>query len=123
MILLDSNAIIYFASPGCSMQRNEYSEYDLSASAVSRIEVLGYHSLSPNEKIEFEEYFNSIAVFQISNEVVERAISLRQERKIALGDAIIAATALVNDLTLATRNTKDFMWITSLKVVNPFDDQ
>jgi predicted nucleic acid-binding protein len=37
-----------------------------------------------------------------------------------LGDAIIAATALVHVQTLVTRNTDDFAWIPSLKLWNPF---
>ncbi|CAN5611944.1 hypothetical protein BH10ACI3_BH10ACI3_02470 [soil metagenome] len=57
----------------------------------------------------------------MTSEVVERAIWLRQQKKIGLGDAIVAATALVHELTLATRNTKDFKWIDSLTLVNPFD--
>ncbi len=123
MILLDSNTIIYFASPGFSDHRSEYSKYDLAASAVSRIEVLGYHSLEQDKRQDFQEYFASIVVIEITSDVVERAISLRQEKNIGLGDAIVAATALVHDLTLATRNTKDFKWITSLRVVDPFVEQ
>jgi predicted nucleic acid-binding protein len=38
-----------------------------------------------------------------------------------LPDAIIAATALVYDLTLITRNTSDFKNMEGLKVINPFD--
>ena len=121
MILLDSNTIIYFASPGFADHRLEYSKYDLAASIVSRIEVLGYHSLDQDEKRDFEEYFDSIEVFDVTSEVVERAILLRQERKMGLGDAIVAATALVHGLTLATRNTRDFKWISELELVDPFE--
>ncbi|MFM9903073.1 MAG: type II toxin-antitoxin system VapC family toxin [Pyrinomonadaceae bacterium] len=122
MILLDSNTIIYFASPGFADHRMEYAKYDLAASAVSRIEVLGYHSLEGNQEKDFEDYFASIVVLEMTSEVVERAIWLRQQRKIGLGDAIVAATGLVHDLTLATRNTKDFKWITSLTLIDPFED-
>jgi len=38
-----------------------------------------------------------------------------------LPDAIIAATALVYDLTLVTRNVADFKNIDRLKLVNPWD--
>jgi len=62
-------------------------------------------------------------VIEITSEIVERAISLRQERKIGLGDAIVAATALVHELPLATRNTKDFKWIAELNLIDPFDAQ
>lgn len=122
MILLDSNTIIYFASPGFADHRREYSEFPLAASVVSRIEVLGYHSLEQDKEKDFEDYFASILVLDMTSEVVERAIGLRQQRKIGLGDAIVAATALVHELTLATRNTKDFKWIDSLKLIDPFAD-
>ena len=39
---------------------------------------------------------------------------------IKLPDAIIAATALVYDLTLISRNVSDFKNIEGLKVLNPF---
>ena len=39
----------------------------------------------------------------------------------ALGDAIIAATALVHGLKLVTRNVDDFEHITGLELLNPFD--
>jgi predicted nucleic acid-binding protein len=35
-------------------------------------------------------------------------------------DAIIAATAIVLDYTLLSRNDKDFIQISELKYVNPF---
>jgi len=36
-----------------------------------------------------------------------------------LADAIIAATALLHNLPLVTRNEEDFKHVTSLRVVNP----
>lgn len=38
----------------------------------------------------------------------------------SLGDAIIAATAHLNNLELLTRNTNDFSHIPGLHLVNPF---
>ena len=52
--------------------------------------------------------------------VAERAVALRQKQKMGLGDAIIAATALVHGLTLVTRNVDDFKHIAGLEVQNPF---
>ena len=120
MILLDSNAIIYFASPGFAHHRNEYSKFDLAVSSISRIEVLGYHALDQDKEKDFEDYFAAIVVLEMTSEVVERAIWLRQQKKIGLGDAIVAATALVHELALVTRNTKDFKWIDSLTLIDPF---
>jgi hypothetical protein len=39
---------------------------------------------------------------------------------IKLSDAIIAATAIVNNLYLITNNVKDFDMIQNLKIINPF---
>lgn len=40
----------------------------------------------------------------------------------ALGDALIAATALHHDLSLATHNAEDFNWIKSLTIVDPLEE-
>jgi predicted nucleic acid-binding protein len=39
----------------------------------------------------------------------------------SLGDAIVAGTALTHKLELVTRNVRDFSWIQSLALINPFD--
>lgn len=39
----------------------------------------------------------------------------------SLGDVLIAATALDHGLQLATANTKDFLWIDDLRVINPIN--
>jgi hypothetical protein len=49
-------------------------------------------------------------------------MQLRQQHKMSLGDSLIAATALIHDLILATRNIDDFNWINDLKLVNPIDE-
>ncbi len=54
-------------------------------------------------------------------EIIERAASLRRQRRMSLGDAIIAATALENDLILATRNIGDFQWVEGLSLFDPFN--
>ena len=45
----------------------------------------------------------------------------RQGRTLALADGLIAATALVHDLTLWTRNTMDFEG-TGVRLFNPWED-
>jgi predicted nucleic acid-binding protein len=63
--------------------------------------------------------FASISVLDVDRPVIDRAVSLRQQRKMSIGDAIIAATALLQDMTLVTRNVSDFNWITGLQLLNP----
>jgi len=47
-------------------------------------------------------------------------VEIRRTRKIKTPDAIIAATAIVNDFTLLTSDS-DFDHIPNLKVINPFN--
>ncbi len=54
--------------------------------------------------------------------VLEQAVRLRQLRKMTLGDALVAGTALTHGLTLVTRNTGDFRWIPDLSVRDPFEE-
>jgi len=52
-----------------------------------------------------------VELIPLSDAVAQQAIQLRQQRRIKLGDSIIAGTALVHGLTLVTHNTDDFDWI------------
>ena len=42
------------------------------------------------------------------------------QKRLKLPDAIIAATALIHQLTLISRNDSDFNGIKNLRYVNPF---
>lgn len=88
-------------------------------STISVVEVLGYHKLSEEDRLHFEAFFAAAKVLPVSDAVVARAVSLRQSRKMSLGDALIAATALVFGRELLTRNVKDFAGIPGLLVVDP----
>jgi predicted nucleic acid-binding protein len=59
-----------------------------------------------------------------TNVVIDyQTIAIRKSNKTKLPDAIIAATALVNELTLITRNTADFKNITGLNLLDPYKQQ
>ena len=128
MFLLDSNIIIYAALPEHAFLRKliREEESQVSAgrqSAVTKVEVLGYHNLDQNSKKLFEEFFDSTQVIPITSAVIELAVTLRQQKKMSLGDALIAATALEHELTLLSRNKADFQHILNLNVVDPFEEQ
>ena len=120
-MLLDSNIIIYSAQPEHTQLRELIAEYAPAVSALSYLEVLGYHLLTDQQRQYFEEFFQVAQVLPISQHVLNQAVILRQQRRMTLGDAIIAGTALVHGLTLITRNTDDFRWIAQLELLNPFE--
>ena len=61
-------------------------------------------------------------MIKISDGILQTAVRLRQQKKMSLGDSLIAATALEHQLTLLTRNESDFDHIAGLKTINPFED-
>ena len=121
-MLLDSNIIIYSAQPQYPQLRELIAEHLPAVSALSYLEVLGYHLLTDQQRQYFEEFFQVAQVLPISQAVLTQAVALRQQRRMTLGDAIIAGTALVHELTLITRNVGDFRWIAELNLLNPFED-
>lgn len=121
MMLLHSNIIIYAAQAENEFLRGFIAENSPFLSALSYLEVLGYHQINDEDKTYFEEFFNASQILPISQAVIEQGVKIKQIRKMSLGDAIIAGTALVYDLTVVTRNIDNFSWISDLKLLNPFD--
>jgi predicted nucleic acid-binding protein len=119
MILADSNIIVYAAAGNNPNLTNWFIENSPAVSAISMVEVLGYHKLSATEKSSLENLFDSITIIYPTPEIFQTAISLRQQKSISLGDALIAATAIYHNLSLATHNTSDFKWIETIKLIDP----
>ena len=119
MILVDSNIVIYGSQPDYQPVREYLSPEDLAVSKITLIEVLGFHALEEAEVQKLEQLFANCYQYDVSDKVIERAIALRQQRKMSLGDAIIAATAMQHQLTLITANEQDFSWIANLQIHNP----
>ena len=120
-MLLDSNILIYGADGGEPGLDAILDRTDLVAASVTRIETLGYHRLGETERLWLAEAFSRMKILPLDDAVMERAIALRQERKMGLADAIIAATALVHGLELVTRNVDDFKHGSGLRLINPFE--
>jgi len=118
-MLLDSNIIIYAAQPEYSELRHFIATHAPAVSAVSYVEVLGYHRLTERERSFLEAFFQAASILPIDQHVLEQAVALRQQRTLSLGDALIAGTALTHDHVLVTRNENDFRWIANLDVHNP----
>ena len=120
MKLLDSNILIYAAEPPYKALLAAYvKDRANSFSVISRIETLGFVGITSPQIHYFESIFLLLNALPVEQDVIEKAIKLKQFKKMKLGDALIAATALVYDIELITRNTEDFKNIPGLKVFNP----
>lgn len=118
--LADSNVIIYAISGRDDAAIDFIAETFPSVSVVSKIEVLGYPNLDATQYNDFINFFDTIQVVPINNLVVNKTIEIRRTRKIKLADALIAATAIVHNLTLVTANVEDFKNIQGLSILNIF---
>lgn len=66
-MLLDSNIIIYAAEPQYDAVRKFIAKHKPSVSAVSKVEVLGYHQLNIEHRQKLERIFQLLPVLAISD--------------------------------------------------------
>ncbi|MFN3489931.1 MAG: type II toxin-antitoxin system VapC family toxin [Emticicia sp.] len=88
-----------------------------NVSVINRIEVLGHESATQD----LTDFMNLANTYQLTEIIEKQTISLRKQKKIKLPDAIIAATALVHNFIIISRNVKDFTNIEGLNYVNPYE--
>ncbi len=63
MILIDSNIIVYAAKPEYADLRRFIAEHAPAVSAISYVEVLGYHRLTEAERRHFETFFAAVPLW------------------------------------------------------------
>jgi len=121
--LMDSNAVIEFLggvlpASGSQWLQDLMDNDHHCLSIINRIELLSYNGTPPEMQV-LTDFIGASNVLVLTEPVVLKTIEIRQQNKIKLPDAIIAATALVHQLTLVSRNTDDFKNVPGLTVVNP----
>ena len=123
MYLLDTNILIYHLNKSIPVQSIEKIRQILknhfNISIISKMELLGFRRHSPQSYKKSESFLENAVIIGLDDEIVDTVIQLRRNKRIKLPDAIIAATARVNQWTLVTRNENDFSGI-ELTILNPF---
>jgi len=104
--LFDTNILIDYLH-GVDAAKTELARYERPAiSIISWIEVLaGARSEQETDTRRFLAGFERI---ELSEAIADRAVDLRRSARMRVPDAIILATARVENLVLVTRNSKDF---------------
>ena len=121
----DTNTAIYYLQQQFPPEAEKFIDDSLQEeqpciSAITEIELLSWKTASEKDLEVVQNFVNDILVIELEKPIKHKAAELRKQLKIKLPDAIIAATALVYDLTLVTRNTKDFENISGFRIVNPW---
>ena len=122
--LIDTNIIIHFFNNEIpEMGKNQLKSIILltvNISIISKIELLGFTPQVGQEQPLIEDFVHNCTLFHLTDEIAAKTIELRKQYRLKIPDAIIAATAMVNNMTLISRNDKDFQQIKHLKYINPF---
>ena len=120
--LLDSNTVIYYIAGKTLQWLNQIIDEEINVSVITKIEVLSYDPDKDDNYPILIDFFEESNIFNLTEDVVKQTIMIRQKHKIKLPDAIIASTAITNSMVLVSRNTKDFINIPNLEVINPYED-
>jgi predicted nucleic acid-binding protein len=122
-MLVDSNVIIDYVSnripEKSAKQLDIYFNSNFSVSIISKIEVLGFNT-QEYELEQLESFIQLSSIVYIDEAVADKTIEIRRMKRIKLPDAIIAATALVQNCILLSHNTTDFNKIEGLQVLDPY---
>jgi len=113
--LIDTNILIYI------VQGNPEVEYfageeTLAVSYITEMEALGKYNISTLEKQIIGGFLNRCHIIEMNSRIKSLAIEIKQQTRIKLPDAIVAATAIENKLLLVTAD-KDFERISNLNLL------
>ena len=93
----------------------------MSMSSVTLMELV-VGAFNKQEVRKIRNAFNEMRIIQVNEEISARAVELivsfSKSHNLLIPDALIAASALVLDLPLFTRNISDFRFLPEIKLVN-----
>jgi predicted nucleic acid-binding protein len=105
--LIDSDVLLDFLDgwPAAAQEIARYRERCISL--VSWMELMAGAKNSADEAVR-RGFLTHFRVLPITAEIAEEAVVLRQKHRLKLPDAIIWATATIENCLLVSRNTKHF---------------
>lgn len=127
-IFIDTNILIDYSHLKESTLSNTFKKdetIDLFINSVVIAEFLNDRNLTDQKKLEkAQDFISFFTVLEITGKIGFTAGELLREKKTNfLGDAFIAATCLIYELPLLTRNKKHFQKIPQLKLFDETKSQ
>lgn len=122
----DTNTVIYYLQQQFSPSAEKYmdnltNEARPVISAITEIELLCWKSATEKDSEVLRNFIDDALVIELEQPIKFKTADIRKKHKIKLPDAIIAATAVVYELSLVSRNVSDFKNIDGLQLINPWD--
>jgi predicted nucleic acid-binding protein len=122
--LIDTNVVIDYLGKKLPLNGMEFMNAIIddipNISVVTKIEVLGFNAPEQHYQL-LSDFMNDATILDLNDSIVDASIEVRKNNKTKLPDAIIAATAIVYNLTIVSRNINDFKNIVGLKCINPWE--
>ncbi|MDR0737680.1 MAG: type II toxin-antitoxin system VapC family toxin [Prevotellaceae bacterium] len=113
--LIDTNVMVYILQGNPCVQH--FAQEDMFAvSCITEMELLGKFLISEGEKRTITRMLSQCFIIDLNYYIKQLAINIRQNMRMKLPDAIIAATALQQNLTLVSAD-KDFCKIADLDLL------
>jgi predicted nucleic acid-binding protein len=122
----DTNTVIYYLQQQFPPSAEKFMD-DLVdearpvISAITEIELLCWKSATEKDLEVLHNFIDDALVIELEQPIKYKTADIRKKHKIKLPDAIIAATSLVYELILVSRNVSDFKNIGGLQLINPWD--
>jgi predicted nucleic acid-binding protein len=99
-LLIDTNIAVSALEGNLAVQRH-LNKFSLAISIVTEIELLSAPAEIRTDRL-MRDFIASCQVININSDVKEKAAQLRRDWKMALPEAVIAASAIVNDIEFYT---------------------
>ena len=121
-MIFDTNVIIFISKNIIKVENLIAPDIKPSISIITYIEALGYKFQTLEDLFYMQQICSSCQLINISDLIALETINLRKKHRIKLPDAIIYATAVVENVPLLTNNTKDFIALDGgVKLIDPLD--
>lgn len=118
--LLDTNAIIALLQGDSKLIQLLQGAEWIGISVISHLEFLAFTNLTETDKKLFQQFLPQVEVLNLSSQdesLVNQIILIRQQHRLKLPDAIIAAMAKQKSAKLVTRDVQ-FNRVTDLTIIN-----
>jgi predicted nucleic acid-binding protein len=119
--LIDNNVISHYFSERLSETGMHFIAQILdltpNISVITEIEALSWVNPDKSKEALIKEFIDDANVFPLTPAIVKNCVTIRRNRKIKTPDAIIAATAIVHNLTLVS-NDEHFIGIEGLQLLD-----
>jgi len=121
----DTNAVVHYLQKRYPLAGQEFINkvalnHQPIISIITEIELLCWKSASQNDVAIINNFISNSIIYELDQSIKLKTIEIRTKFKLKLPDAVIAASALVNNHVLITNNLNDFNKVAKLKVIDPF---